>query len=85
MLSLLEQIVSALSHAHAAGVIHRDLEPSNVVVRTDAHGEIAKVLDFGIAKAIDAPRTESRRWRRPARTTSTAGWKSGRPSVPVVE
>jgi hypothetical protein len=48
------QILSALSEAHAQGVVHRDLKPENVVVEPRGDAEQVKVLDFGIAK-ITAP------------------------------
>ena len=44
------RILSALRHAHEAGVIHRDIKPQNVVV--DRQGYI-KVSDFGIARMVD--------------------------------
>jgi len=48
-LNLAEQIVSALSAAHARGLIHRDIKPQNIMVTAD---EQVKVLDFGLAKFV---------------------------------
>ncbi|MET0730454.1 MAG: serine/threonine-protein kinase, partial [Solirubrobacterales bacterium] len=46
----------ALAHAHARGVIHRDVKPENVIVRDDqGAGQRAKLMDFGIARIAGAP------------------------------
>ena len=49
-LPIAKQITEALEAAHEAGVIHRDLKPANIKVRDDG---TVKVLDFGLAKALD--------------------------------
>ncbi|MBI4816388.1 MAG: protein kinase [Deltaproteobacteria bacterium] len=47
------QIARGLAHAHENGVIHRDLKPANVML-TEVHGgEVAKITDFGLARAED--------------------------------
>src|SRR6185503_6269289 len=50
VLDVATQIAGALVAAHAAGVIHRDVKPENIMVRPDGY---AKVLDFGLAKLTE--------------------------------
>lgn len=49
---LLEQLCDGLSTAHAAGLVHRDLKPGNILIRTESGALQAKILDFGIARLI---------------------------------
>jgi len=57
-IDLARQIADGLSAAHELGIIHRDLKPDNVIVSRKRDGrEVAKVVDFGIAKAVsDSPK-----------------------------
>jgi serine/threonine protein kinase/WD40 repeat protein len=51
-LQLFVQVCQALQHAHQKGIIHRDIKPSNILVTVNDGVAVAKVIDFGIAKAI---------------------------------
>ncbi|MCT2585185.1 serine/threonine-protein kinase [Actinophytocola gossypii] len=53
---LAEQLLSALESAHAAGIVHRDVKPSNIMVHPNGR---VKLTDFGIAQAADDPRLTS--------------------------
>ena len=51
-LKLFGQVCRAIQHAHQKGIIHRDIKPSNILVTTIDEAAVCKVIDFGIAKAI---------------------------------
>ena len=57
-LKLFVSVCQAIQHAHQKGIIHRDIKPSNVLVAEYDGRPIAKVIDFGVAKAINQTLTE---------------------------
>jgi eukaryotic-like serine/threonine-protein kinase len=57
-LALFVSVCRAVQHAHQKGVIHRDLKPTNVLVELHDVVPVAKIIDFGVAKAIGRPLTE---------------------------
>src|SRR5205085_8068648 len=57
-LKLFTQVCRAVQHAHQKGIIHRDLKPSNVLVTLHDGTPVPKVIDFGVAKAVNQPLTE---------------------------
>jgi serine/threonine-protein kinase len=62
VIRIITQTCRALTKAHSVGIVHRDLKPDNIYLVPDDDREIAKVLDFGIAKTtggIDGSNTKT--------------------------
>ena len=52
-IELFIKVCQAIQHAHQKGIIHRDVKPSNILVTLNDGVPVPKVIDFGIAKAIE--------------------------------
>jgi serine/threonine-protein kinase len=50
---IIVQVCRALAHAHAGGIMHRDVKPENIMIRTDG---VVKLMDFGISHMVDLER-----------------------------
>jgi serine/threonine-protein kinase len=68
LLEILRPVADTLEQAHRQGIIHRDLKPSNVFIVDPAKGGGVRLLDFGLAKLLDAS------------TLTTEGMIAGTPS-----
>ena len=75
-LELFANVCNAVHHAHQKGVIHRDIKPSNLLVTLHDGQPVPKVIDFGIAKAIDRELTERTLFTRFGRLVGTPAYMS---------
>jgi eukaryotic-like serine/threonine-protein kinase len=57
-LDLFIPVCQAIQHAHQKGIIHRDIKPSNILVAVQDGKPMPKIIDFGVAKAINQRLTE---------------------------
>lgn len=57
-LELFITVCKAIQHAHQKGIIHRDLKPSNILVALHDGKPVVKVIDFGVAKAVNQQLTD---------------------------
>jgi serine/threonine protein kinase len=58
-IDLFVHVCHAVQHAHQKGIIHRDLKPSNILVTINDGAAVPKVIDFGVAKAMQGRLTDS--------------------------
>ena len=58
-LTLFLQVCQAVHHAHQKGIIHRDIKPSNILVARVDDQAVPKIIDFGIAKAMARPLSDT--------------------------
>jgi serine/threonine protein kinase/Tol biopolymer transport system component len=75
-LDLFIQVCNAVQHAHQKGIIHRDIKPTNVMVTHHDGKPVPKVIDFGIAKAINQRLTEKTLFTRYAHIIGTPAYMS---------
>jgi tetratricopeptide (TPR) repeat protein len=75
-LDLFLQVCGAVHHAHQKGLIHRDLKPSNILVSYDQDQSVAKVIDFGVAKAINQSAVEARMFTQHGQLIGTPEYMS---------
>ena len=75
-LKLFIDVCHAVQHAHQKGIIHRDLKPSNILITLHDSVPIVKVIDFGIAKALDHDLTEQTLFTRFSELIGTPAYMS---------
>lgn len=68
---LLARVAEAVDHAHARGIVHRDLEPAKVLVDREA---VPKVLDFGVARVSSSLEGVSSLWTSTGELVGTQGY-----------
>ncbi len=75
-LDLFVSVCHAVQHAHQRGIIHRDLKPSNILVTLHDGKPVPKVIDFGIAKALNQRLTEKTIFTRYSQMIGTPEYMS---------
>ena len=75
-LELFVLVCHAVQHAHQKGIIHRDIKPANVLVSLEEGKPVPKVIDFGVAKAIEQRLTERSLYTEQGRILGTPEYMS---------
>lgn len=58
-LKVFQDVCAAVEHAHRRQILHRDIKPSNVLVTLSDNAPLVKMIDFGVAKGLDTPLTDT--------------------------
>ncbi len=74
--SLFLEVCRGVQHAHQAGIIHRDLKPSNILVSELDGRPVPKIIDFGIAKALQQTNSGHTLITRPGHVLGTPQYMS---------
>ncbi|MEZ6097440.1 MAG: serine/threonine-protein kinase [Pirellulaceae bacterium] len=75
-MQLFMQVCRAVQHAHQKGIIHRDIKPTNVMVTLHDGKPVPKVIDFGVAKALNQSLTEKTLFTRYGQIVGTPQYMS---------
>ncbi len=75
-LELYADVCDGVHHAHQKGIIHRDIKPSNVLVEIEGDRPVPKIIDFGVAKAMEQPLTAALLVTRQGRIVGTPEYLS---------
>ncbi|RKY19573.1 MAG: hypothetical protein DRQ55_10305 [Planctomycetota bacterium] len=75
-LRLFATVCGAVQHAHQKGVLHRDLKPGNVLVTDNGGAPMPKVIDFGVAKALEGDARRDTLRTRQGQLIGTPGYMS---------
>jgi serine/threonine protein kinase len=81
-IALMIPVCQAIQHAHSKGIIHRDIKPSNVLVTEFDSKPVPKVIDFGIAKAIETAQSLPAGATRPGTLVGTFEYLSPEQAEP---
>ncbi len=75
-LALFSEVCSAVEHAHQCGIMHRDIKPTNVLVAIRDKKPTSKIIDFGVAKALNFTLSERTLFTEQGRLVGTPEYMS---------